>query len=94
MDIDAFWDMTWTEYEYKVQAYRTKIARQWEPFRELQTFMHNMFAEKDKKLTPQQMYALITDVTTVNNTVEAGESDEEFFNRMLANNYYQPTTKE
>lgn len=87
--------MTWLEYEYAVNAYFTRNARHWEPTRELQTMLYNMFAEKGDKLSARELIWLYTDEVTDQELLEneTRESEDEFFARMKANNFYQsPTT--
>ena len=86
--------MTWLEYEYAVNAYFTRNARHWEPSRELQTMIYNMFADKADRLEPREMTWLYTDEYSNEELLdkESKESEEDFFARMKTNNFYQSPT--
>lgn len=88
LSADEFWDMTWDEYDYAVLAHRNRIARAWEPTRELYALIYNMFADKADKRTAQELIPLFTDPAL---PTETGISDAEkaFFERMVANNFFQ-----
>lgn len=86
--------MTWLEYEYSVNAYFTRNARHYEPTRALQTMIYNMFADEADKLEPREMTWLYTDEYSDKELLESEskESEEDFFDRMRANNFYQSPT--
>ena len=91
---DEFWDMTWLEYDCAVHAYRTKLAQNFEPTRELMTMIYNMMSEKGDKKNSTELMPLFTDPVITSAVANNGETDEEFMARMAANNFFQSPTKE
>ena len=91
---EIFWDLTWEEYEYQVKAYNTRLARSWEPTRELMVFIGNMFrGEKDPAINKYEFMPLLTDPAQPE-PEKPKESDADFWARMAANNFYQTTPTE
>lgn len=87
--------MAWPEYEYAVTAYRTRLARNWEPIRELQTMLYNMFAEKADQRKPHELIPLFTDrIADTKATGAPTETPEAFLRRMAANNFFAKDKKD
>jgi hypothetical protein len=73
--LEEFWELDWVEYERRVWHYRIQLARKQEPFRDLQAQLHNMLAESNEKLQPQEIMWLLTDRFAPRSTKQTSLAD-------------------